>query len=217
MGKDENDKKKEVPFDANMDSFIFTPSLMNSAHFYAYFTYTDAYLQSLPDVSFHNSIYDKNPLLLLLIRDEADLVLATLKSKCEVLDDQPYSLSFINTSTLVELNNKGYSGLETFYTQIFHPCKLSSLPKYSSASLNLPITFYSNILEPIETNFALSENFKVQEIPILFYISNISVNMVSGSQESKDIVKSIINCPNTEIFRTPFIKNILIEKWTRVK
>ena len=108
---------------------------MNSAHFYAYFTYTDAYLQSLPDVSFHNSIYDKNPLLLLLIRDEADLVLATLKSKCEVLDDQPYSLSFINTSTLVELNNKGYSGLETFYTQIFHPCKLSSLPKYSSASL----------------------------------------------------------------------------------
>jgi hypothetical protein len=41
--------------------------------------------------------------------------------------------------------------------------------------------------------------------------------MVPGSQESIDFVQSIIDCKNGEIFSTPFINNIMTDKWRQVK
>ena len=41
--------------------------------------------------------------------------------------------------------------------------------------------------------------------------------MISGSQESLDLLESIIECSNDEIFITKYIRQVLTDKWQKVK
>ena len=210
-------KKRLIPHNPEMDKFIISPSLMNAMHLYSWFGYFDAYDKALPTVSFHNNNQGKNPLTLLIKRDESEKVMFTLRAKCEEIKNNQYALGFMNTLTLKELNIKGYPGLEEIYDLIFQPISASYLPKYCTDNLTLPKVYYSLFIDPIQTNFARASEFVKEGTPLTFWISNIGINMISGSQESLDLLESIIECSNDEIFITKYIRQVLTDKWQKVK
>ena len=214
----ENDKAKFV-YKPEMDKYVIAPSLMNTVHFYAWFTYGNIYEQAIKTSSFHNTPQGKNPLTLLLIRDEPELAIRTLEAKCEDLEKNPYALGFLNTRTLVELNQRGYPGLEGIYHNIYQPVLKSRLPKYCSETYaeTLPKSYYNTSIDESSEFFGKKSDFPKEGVPVLFYVSKIGVNMISGSQDSLDFLKSVIDCPNDEIFTTKFVRLVLTDKWGKVK
>jgi hypothetical protein len=216
--KDEASRILQCPYKENMDKYILSPSMINALHFYAAYQYNDAYNKALQNnSSFHNTQLGQNPFSLALWRDEQDLVLKTINMKCTVAENDPFVFGFVNSKTLVELNKRGYPGSESFYEAIYQPFIRIGLPKYVNNEDLLPITVYSDVAEPNKKNFLSERDYNPQVFPVVFHSACIKINMIPGSQESLDLLKSFVACPNQEIFTKPFIKILLLEKWKQVK
>ena len=50
-------------------------------------------------------------------------------------------------------------------------------------------------------------------VPTVLFISAVRMNYTSGSQDSIDLLSSLLRCPNQEVFRTKFIQSLLDMKW----
>ena len=217
-GKDEATRINMSPYNAEMDKYIITPSLASPLHFYAWFQYYDSLNKSLQEgSSFHNTKQGINPLYLLLRRDEQEITIKVINTKCGEAESDPFAFGFVNQTTLFELNRRGYPGIENFYDSIYQPYTKIGLPKYSSTESNLPMVIYSNFPEPNKSQFLPASQYEEEKFPIVFYSSCIKVSMIPGSQESLNLLKSLADCPNQEVFTKPFIKILLNEKWKQVK
>lgn len=215
--KDLNFRKKIVPYNQKYDSYILLPSMVNPLHFYAWHLYIEAYQSSLLTGSFHNSIKGSNPLNLLSSRDEGERVINTLRYKLSLTKLNPYILGFINTRTLIEINKKGYHELEDIYKISFVNYERNDLLKFCSEGVKLPIAYYSPVVDPSPEHFADKGSYDFHEVPLIYKTSYFGLNMVSGSSESLELILSICNCPNSEIFTTDFIRLLLREKWQNIK
>jgi WD40 repeat protein len=206
-----------IVFREDFNQCIISPSGMNLLHFYAKFEYEDYYTRGLENGSFHNSKQQNNPLTILFNQDNSELALTTLDIKYAAQAKDRFCMNFFNNKTLVLLNNRGYSGVESFYDEIYKVFPADkTLPKYASLNATLPTKNYSKIIDPIPADLMAVTNAK-EGIPVVFYAASIGVCMISGSKDSLDLVKSLRDCPNQEIFNTKYVSMLLFDKWNAVK
>jgi hypothetical protein len=90
-------------------------------------------------------------------------------------------------------------------------------PKFISYNMSLPLYAHSKSMIPSQTQFFTDKNIKDVGLPIVFMSSVIKINLERGSSGSIELLQSIRNCANIEIFETPFIKAYLNDKWNRLK
>lgn len=206
-----------MPHDPEMDKYLIAPVLMNMTHFYSYFNMQDHLKKALDSgASFFSSKRKVSPLSLSLAKDYSDTTKVILNWVKKNLETNIYAAICIENS-LISMNFKGYPGLDKLYTAFWTQARDITLPKFCPKNLVLPLTIQSKTLEPIASNF-----FKMSELPeegksIKYFISAISINIISGSQESIDFMRSLYKTPNEEIFRTKFIRLLLSYKWNRLR
>ena len=139
-------------------------------------------------------------------------------SKMEGLDNE-FILESLN-DCIVELNNQGFRGLDDLYRDCLIKNK-RDLPKFCRNNIKLPrIHFAASTTVTSEEFFAKneiedgqnSENFSEEEKieqRIVFYTSCLRINLAVGSSESLEFLQSLLNCSNTDIFTTKYVKTLL--------
>ncbi|OMJ86983.1 hypothetical protein SteCoe_11380 [Stentor coeruleus] len=198
----------------NKDSWVIAPYMVNSLHYYA----DENNKKDLKNAMNNNSPYIKSslgtPLDIALLKgntEAAGTIIAKLKAR--VIDNN-YALETLS-DCLCELNKKGFKGLDELYNE----CLIKSpekLPVACADDVSLPIVSYSLTMKVNPENFigqGISEGGK----RVTFLISTIRMNLEVGSKESIDFLESLLECSNTEVFKTKFIKTILYDKWDKIK
>jgi hypothetical protein len=71
---------------------------------------------------------------------------------------------------------------------------------------NLPLFHYNGYSVPILTDFIPNQQNNIDEIPVLLQYSLFPLDCSIDSKESFDILQSIFDCKNDQIFLTPFIQ-----------
>jgi hypothetical protein len=131
---------------------------------------------------------------------------------CEEVIANPFILATIEDK-LVLINRKGNMYLPKLYNSFVTVCADESLPKSSSFSFNGAIYKLSDTrgIDPLpfigtseETN---EGNF------VVFKQSLIRINGISGSSRSLEFLESLLECPNSDIFRSEYIITLLKLKW----
>lgn len=200
-----------------LDKWCIMPYKINPLHLYAYYNMPnhlkDAFFR---DSAFYDTKNGQNPLSLCLDRNFNDCVNTILLGFRKKVYDNPYEISIISRH-MVQLNQCGYKSLDSFYKTLFHPSKYSLLPKFCNGTVTLPVVYESDVLAAVPTNFADGNSYSNEGQSIIFLQSAVNVNLIIGSAESIEFLESILNCPNSEIFRSKYIKTLLEEKWEKIR
>ena len=161
-----------------------------------------------------------------------------------LLTQNIYSLSFLPGTVLIQLNKQSHQLLHKFYSAIFRRFESEDFPKFANP-LELPKFVFSETLIQNELNFftkthtskqlAVFKNTESDDelggttkitlhkpddtnvVPIVLFLSSISMNYYIGSNGSISFLDSLLWCPNKEIFRTKFIQSVLLSKWSELK
>ena len=199
-------KGEPVAYSEKMDSFIICPYKFNISHILAYFNRSDLLKQSLEnDVPFSMTRLKENPLSLSIKKDFSACITVILNNLSKRLKKNPYCIVRIQKN-LIELNLRGDKGLENFYKSLICQDKSSYLQKFCSDNISLPIYKFQKSFEtkPLKEN---SLNLK----PVVYYHSVIKLSK-TGSQQSLDFLRSLVNSPNPGIFESDFIDCYLSKK-----
>ena len=195
-------------------AWVIGPYSVNIAHYYAYHNLSDHLKQELVNKSMylHSDIGYPMDISLTLDNIEASgVILSELRKRAQT---DMHALESINEE-IVNLNRKGFKGLDELYKYSLIPNNEISIHT-CNASVHLPIIRFASSASVHEEIFDLPKtNGEAQRIK--FYRSCLRLNLAIGSQDSIDLLDSISNCPNTEIFDTRYIKTIIQYKWDMVK
>lgn len=199
------------------DEWILCPSMVNSLHFYADENKKSEIKQALYANSPYLNSQIGTPLDVSLTKGNSEttnIILSQLKRR--VKDDINALETLADIDKLISLNSKGFKSLDEFYngclTTVYDP----SYPSNCAGSLSLPvIKLGKNFnLSPIDL---IGDAIQGDDTGISFLTSTIRMNLTPGSTESIDFLKSLIECTNTDIFKTKFIQVVLNDKWEKVK
>lgn len=207
---------KIPPYDAEMDLWLVSPYNVNILHFYAYFNIPEYLGQSIANgTPLINSSTGSNPLTIALDKKYKECVEVIIKSAWKRYALNPYCFAGINAETIAELNYLDTYLLPKVYRLIVS--KPYSAPKYCSKEASLPEVSlsFSSILVP--KYLIGAKNFEGNEVEISFLQSNVPLYLNPGSNKSLELLKSLINCKQPEVFSTEMIQTILRFKWNGVK
>ncbi|OMJ84807.1 hypothetical protein SteCoe_13994 [Stentor coeruleus] len=199
---------------SNQNSWVIAPYMVNSLHYYA----DENDKINLKAAMLKGAYYIKSslgtPLDIALAKGNTEAAGAIISKLKERVNENKYALETLS-DCLCELNNRGYKGLDELYNECLIKSP-ESLPETCAQSINLPIIHYELTMKVDPTKYIGSEKVDKGK-RITFLISTIRMNVEIGSQESLDFLESLLNCSNTEIFKTQFIQTILYEKWKNVR
>lgn len=192
---------------------MILPYLLSAVHFYA-LVGLHSYLKLSLESEFKiiESTFDETALSISLSQDHRDCRNIIIKSMIKNYDNNPFCLSYLTKECFVDLNNEGYRYLVKLYDLIYRRCNGFNLPKACNSQIKTPIYYHGSDVVPYASNFyklGLSTN---TQKPIYFMHSLVPFNSKSGSQESIEFLKSVIDSPNSDIFRTKFIQAVLNDK-----
>jgi WD40 repeat protein len=210
---DDNDQ----PHDPEMDKWIITPYEINALHFYAYFNlplHLKAAINS--GAPFYDSRFDYSPLTIALNRNFRDCINVITKAIRLKIEEDPYLVSYLE-SHIIALNKIGFKGLDGFYSSVLFKSKDKFLPKFCDDSVDLPIVFLSRNMAPQQKDFFSPEQVSGFGQPLTFWQSALRIDTLIGSSNSIIFLESILECPNTDIFKTELIKQLILYKWKYVK
>lgn len=191
---------------------MIIPFEINALHFYAYFNlplHLKGALMSNSPFYFSRSGY--SPIQIAIHRNFRDCIHVTIKSMRLKVEENPYSIGYLEDS-IIKLNELGFRGLDEFYKAIFFRTRDKLLPKFVDESVSLPIIFHSKSLGPQQKDFFNANDANNFGVPIVFWQSALKIDVVIGSSTSIAFLESILDCPNSEIFRTAFIKELILHK-----
>ena len=206
-----------VVHDPQYDTWLIEPFHINALHFYAYYNKPALLSTALACHSpFYPSRTRHTPLEIALdkhFNDSVEAIYKTLKSRLEAGDDRAF---FYLGYSLIALNNSGFPNLHRIYELTMRKCTDTSLPPFIDESVTLPLVINSE--SPIvDTEEFGKEKFTEEGTAIVFAKSSFKISMNMGSQESTDLLESIIACSNEEIYYTKMVKMILKNKWDAVR
>ena len=201
-----------------MDKWIITPYFITPMHLYAYFNFTDQLTCALNSGEpLIQSRIEQNPLSLAVTRDLEGCVECILKSLRVRLQKNPYAICFMNNKSLIEMNQTSHVSLTKFYSLIFREVNSEKLPSFIRYNTRLPIYGHSYNMVPPYHIFFDEKYIKDNGEAVVFTRSVIKLNLELGSRESIDLLRSIRDCQNLEIFGTSFVMVYMRDKWERVK
>lgn len=207
----------DQPHDSNMDNWIIAPYEINALHFYAYFNMPGHLKQALQNKGpFYVSKSEYSPLQIAIHRNFRDCINAIIKQIRLNVEEDPYSISFIESS-IVKLNELGFRGLDEFYSCILYKSTDKLLPKFCDEKVKLPRIFHSRSVAPQQKDFFSPEMVSGYGRPLTFWQSALKVDAVMGSRDSITFLESLVACPNPHIFKTYFITEFILYKWGYLK
>ncbi|OMJ78838.1 hypothetical protein SteCoe_21282 [Stentor coeruleus] len=207
----------DEPHNPEMDKWMITPYEINALHFYAYNNlpgHLKAALNS--DSPFYMSKSGYSPIQIALHRNFRDCINVIIRSICEKVEENPYTIDFLEDS-IIKLNEIGFRDLDNFYDSILYKTKDRRLPKFCDEDVSLPIMHFSRNLGPQQKNFFTPDQISNFGTPLAFWQSALRLDTVIGSKDSIIFLESLTGCPNTNIFRTSFIREIILYKWKYLK
>ena len=207
----------ESQHDPEMDKWIITPFEINALHFYAYFN-LPLHLKAgmAANSPFYFSKSGFSPLQIAIHRNFRDCINVIMKSIRLKIKDDPYSVGYLEES-VIKLNQVGFRGLDEFYEAILYKATDKLLPKFCDEDLTLPIIVHSRTLEPQQKDFFGPNDVANFGTPLTFMQSALKIDVVLGASESIAFLESISDCPNPSIFKTTFIRELILYKWKFVK
>lgn len=210
-----SDSKAE--YDSKYDYWIIQPFKINTLHLYAYYNHSELLKTAVANHSpFFLSRTRQSPLDIALQKNFVDCVEAIYDSlKFRLKNGDQWAFYHIGNS-LIKLNYSGFQNLHVIYDLGMRRCNDPTLPQFCDESIPLPhvITSSSPVTDPKE----FSEKIFVDEgIAVAIAQSSFRISMNIGSQESVDLLESLIACPNEKIYSTKLVQMILREKWKVIK
>ena len=210
---DDNDQE-HIPM---MDKWIITPYEINALHFYAYFNlplHLKAGINS--GAPFYDSRSDYSPLTIAIHRNFRDCINVITKAIRLKIQEDPYLVSYLENH-MITLNKIGFRGLDGFYSAVMFKSKDKLLPKFCDDSVDLPIVFLSRNMTPQQQDFFSPDMVTGFGRPLTFWQSALRVDSLIGSKHSITFLESLLECPNTDIFKTELIRELILYKWKYVK
>ncbi|OMJ80809.1 hypothetical protein SteCoe_18864 [Stentor coeruleus] len=200
-----------------MDKWMITPYEINALHFYAYNNLPGHLKAALNAGSpFYVSKSGYSPIQIALHRNFRDCINVIIRSICTKVVDNPYTVNFLEES-IIKLNELGFRDLDNFYDSILYKTKDRLLPKFCDEDVALPIMYFSRNLGPQQKDFFTPDQISNFGTPLAFWQSALRLDIVLGSRDSIIFLESLTECPNTNIFRTSFIREIILYKWKYLK
>ena len=199
------------------DNWVLEPFHINALHIYAYFNHNSLLNKAVACRSpFFPTRTGKTPLQIALDRNFLDCVESIYKALKQRFENGDRWAFYHIGESLVSLNNVGFQNLHKVYELALRKCSESGLPKYCDENISLPLTVSSH--SPVVDIEEFGSSVFVDEgKPIAIAQSSFRISMALGSQDSIDLIQSIIDCPNESIYDTTIIKMILVQKWAQVR
>lgn len=212
----------KVPvFNPIYDKFVIFPYLLTSQHIYAFFNLPEHLWKSLNNgTNLSESTLKQSPLSISISKDYEDCVANIIKFLKIKLLDSPFYINFISDTSLIEMNYFGRDSLVLFYQILLIKVEKSNNPRFVRLGLNLPIfRHYPEAIvdytDLFDTQFIGEEKDSGQSV--VFMRSAVSLTLIIGSQRSLDLLQSITECSNINIFSTPFIQAYIDYKMPVIK
>jgi WD40 repeat protein len=213
---DIKDRKRPV-YDHSMDFSIIMPYKITLLHIYAFYGLNDHIKLSLMNgAGLSDDINGSSPLDLSIKRSHKVAVIKFLRFVTKNLASNPFIGRIFNLETLISLNFLNLSVLKSFYDALLQKNHLAILPLSIESKYRLPKFYCSEEIIPKKSWFFL-ETAKEEGTYIQFYTSVISLNTYTGSEDSIKFLKSLMNCEQSDIFRTKFIQHYIDHKWHRLR
>jgi WD40 repeat protein len=200
------------------DNWVVEPFHMNTVHLYAHFNHPEILKAAvLAHSPFYNSRTRHTPLEIAIEKKFMDCVESVYTASKERLEKEGDEHAFYYFGdSLVALNYSGYENLDEIYNYALLKSTDHSLPKFVDENIEIPLEINSN--SPIVDPDEFPENTFVNEgTAIVFARSSFRISLNMGSQDSTDLLESLIACPNEDIYGTVMVQNILNSKWKVVK
>ena len=197
------------------DSWIIAPYMVNSLHYYAYENTKSCLKKAMLNGSPYLSSVVGTPIRISILKGNTEATGAIISQLKIRVSKDVYALETIGAH-LIQLNKGGFKGLDELYTACLIDSPQPKLPDSCSEKVELPVISYAL------TNHIHAEDFIGPIVDdgaqrISFLISTIRMNLEPGSKESIDFLESLLDCSNTDIFKTKFIQTILYDKWEQVR
>lgn len=208
-------KTQHIP---EFDNWIIEPFHINAVHLYAHYNQVlllkAAVLNHSP---FYNSRTRHTPLEIAIEKRFMDCVESIyLGCKHRIENENDEHAFYYFGDSLNALNYSGYENLDEIYNLALLKSTDTSLPKFTLDTLELPLQLNSEspIVDPDEFG---PETFSEEGTAVVFARTSFRISLNMGSQDSTDLLESLIACPNEAIYSTVLVQNILTGKWKRVR
>ena len=200
------------------DFWIIEPFHINALHLYSAFNHPDILKKAILNHSpFFNSRTRHTALEIAIEKRFMDCVEAVYQASKERLDKENDEHAFYYFGdSLIALNYSGYDNLDEIYKYALLKSTDTSLPKFLDENLEHPLE--NNSISPIiDPDEYPPGTFVNEGTAIVFAHSSFRMSLNMGSQDSTDLLESLIECPNENIYGTVMVQNILNSKWKVVK
>lgn len=204
-------------YDEKMGDWVIEPFHINILHIYSYYNLTTHLGKSIKaGTAFYSSKTGYTPLSIGLDKKLGDCVQSLIDNYMPRLKENPINMYYFSNS-MAQLNTLSPESLSYLYEVGFSKSLDSSLPKFCTKSVRLPIIKDDSKLFLSADKFLKPSQLKGEHKPIQFTQSYFKINTVLGSQESIDFIESLTHCKNLEVFNTLFVKVLIERKWNKVK
>ena len=200
------------------DYWLIEPFHINTLHLYSHFNHPEILKKAVLNHSpFFNSRTRHTALEIAIEKRFMDCVESVYQASKERLEKENDEHAFYYFGdSLIALNYSGYENLDEIYNYGLLKSTDSSLPKFSDENLELPIE--NNSVSPIvDPDEFPAGTFVNEGTAIVFARSSFRISLNMGSQDSTDLLESLIACPNENIYGTVMVQSILSSKWKVVK
>ncbi|OMJ74992.1 hypothetical protein SteCoe_25949 [Stentor coeruleus] len=202
--------------DSKMNHLIIEPFHVNMMHLYAYLDKPKFLKQCFEEnVGFFPSASGFSPLdicLEMAFEETIDLMYIEIK---KLSRRNPLFLSILENS-LVRLNSNSYANVHRFYKLAIYKTIDTRLPHFYKSKRKLPIIIFTPNVLAHKSSFMPNGEYSNDGVELSFTQTYFRINMIPGSKESLEFIKSIIESSNESLFTTEFIRTILSEKWGKV-
>lgn len=201
-----------VEHDPNMDKWIIQPYSICTMHIYAYFNMSEHIRRGLEAGGpFYPSKRGPTPMTISIEKNFSECISAIFKVIDKMAHENMFCFYYLERS-IVDLNYKGFSGLDKFYRIIFRRSVNTSLPKFCDEKAKLPVYISSDFIIPKAENFMKMDMYTKEGKAIMFMQTLVKLNLTIGSNDSLHFLDSLKECEGSDVLETPLIQFILEQK-----
>lgn len=202
---------------SRMNSWIIEPFHINMLHIYAYFNLHKHLKSSIKSgIAFFPSKSGYTPLAICLEKNFTECVESILREFMPKLQENPVCFYHFG-STMAKLNKFSPELLHQLYELGFRKSIDNTMPLFCHESVNLPLIKESAKIYLPSESFMPIEKYSTEDRAIEFTQSYFKINVVSGSSESLEFMKGLVECKNLEVFTTLFIRTLIDMKWRTLR
>ncbi|OMJ96049.1 hypothetical protein SteCoe_431 [Stentor coeruleus] len=201
-----------------VSNIIFGPYLFTLIHYLAYYGKVEV-LQKVLNSSFTLKCdkFGKSPLYYAISKNQQDFIDCVLSFLISIKETNPCQFSqcaYAMRNDLSEIIKNSSRFLHDFLKNIFisQPCVKARI------KVQFPMFQYSQASIPALEDFALPlKDPGVIKIPSICKSSSIPITTDLNSLKSLDLLQSIIECSNLEIFRSEFVQYFIELQWNALR